>query len=130
MPTFGKKIEDGQILLLASVGHEGSEKTYTALVDTGAQSTMVSPKVVEETDMKGIGYAGIVPVSGKPIQTPRYRAFLSIPISQGNTVLLSGGELEVAELPFQPDNFDILLGMDFLMRFHFTMYGGSFIMSN
>ena len=130
MPTFGKKIEDGQILLVASVGPSGAEKAYTALVDTGAQRTMVSPKVVEETGLKGIGYSGIVPVSGKPIQTPKYRTFLSIPISQGTTVLLSGEELEVARLPFQPDNFDILLAMDFLMNFHFTMYGGSFIMSN
>ena len=38
--------------------------------------------------------------------------------------------LEVALLPFQPDNFDILLGMDFLMSFHLTMYGGAFIISN
>ena len=44
-------------------------------------------------------------------------------------VIRFGDELEVAQLPFQPGNFDILLGMDFLTRFHFTMYGDFFILS-
>ena len=118
-------------MLVASVGDGGVPgKPYDALLDTGAQSTMVSPKVVEETSLKAIGYADIVPVSGEPIRTPKFRINLSIPITQGSTILLSGSELEVAQLPFQPGNFDILLGMDFLMNFHFTMYGGSFILSN
>ena len=43
---------------------------------------------------------------------------------------MSGAELEVAQLPFQPENFDILLGMDFLMHFHFTMHNNLFILSN
>ena len=115
---------------MASVGDGDPGQSYSALLDTGAQSTMVSPKVVKETGLQSIGYASIIPVSGKPIQTPKYRARLSIPITQGSATLLSGSELEVAKLPFQPANFDILLGMDFLMNFHFTMYGGSFILSN
>lgn len=130
MPTFRKPIEDGQILLVASVGVGGEGRPYHALLDTGAQSTMVSPKVAKEAGLKAIGYADIVPVSGKPIQSQKYRINLSIPITQGAATLLSGTELEVAELPFQPGNFDILLGMDFLGAFHFTMYGGSFILSN
>ena len=91
---------------------------------------MISPKVVKAESLTGIGYANIVPVSGKPIRTQKHRITLSIPITQGSSTLLAGGELEVAQLPFQPENFDILLGMDFLMAFHFTMYGGSFILSN
>ena len=126
MPTFQKPIEGGQVLLIASV----DDKPYGALLDTGAQSTMVSPKVVKEASLKAIGYARIIPVSGKPIETPKYRIPVSIPITQGSSTLLTGAELEVAELPFQPDNFDILLGMDFLMGFHFTMYGGLLILSN
>ena len=43
---------------------------------------------------------------------------------------MAGRELEVAELPYQPDNFDVLLGMDLLMDFHITMHGGLFILSN
>ncbi len=34
------------------------------------------------------------------------------------------------ELPYQPSEFDVLLGMDVLGDFHITMQGGLFIMSN
>ncbi len=77
-----------------------------------------------------IGHTDILPVSGEPVRVFRYRVGLSIPISQGSTTLLVGAPVEVSELPFQPDNFDILLGMDFLAPFHFTMYNGMFILSN
>ena len=116
-------------MLIASIDDGGLGKTYNALLDTGAQSTMVSPKVVEEADLKAIGYIDIVPVSGDSIRTPKYRAHLTIPYSESNMVIRFGDELEVAQLPFQPGNFDILLGMDFLTRFHFTMYGDFFILS-
>ena len=130
MPTFQKAIEEGQILLGAFIGEDSLEKSYQALLDTGAQRTMISPKVVQENDLQGIGYTDIVPASGEPIQVPRYRIPLSIPIKKGIAIFWVGQELEVGQLPFQPDNFDILLGMDFLRRFHFTMYGDSFILSN
>lgn len=132
MPTFRNRVEDGQLLLVASVEGVSPRKAYRALLDTGAQRTMISPKVVSEASLQAIGYSHVIPVSGEPIRTPKYRIDLSLPIPQGNTTLLSGlsgMELEVARLPFQPANFDILLGMDFLIHCHFTMYGGSFILS-
>ena len=67
-------------MLIASIDDGGLGKTYNALLDTGAQSTMVSPKVVEEADLKAIGYIDIVPVSGDSIRTPKYRAHLTIPL--------------------------------------------------
>ncbi len=91
---------------------------------------MISPRVVDSTDLKAIGYAPIVGVDGKPFQAETYRTTISIPIGRGNVIVSSGGELDVVQLPFQPENFDILLGMDFLTLLHFTMYGGSFILSN
>ena len=103
---------------------------YGALLDTGAQTTMISPRVVEEEGLEAIGLGSIVPVSGKPITTQKYRIPLSIPVGRGTEVFVSGMELEVLLLPFQPDNFDILLGMDLLAAFHFTMYGGNLILSN
>ena len=132
MPTFSQPVENGQILILASLLDDAEETTgsYTSLLDTGAQSTMISPKVVKEADLKAIGYSEIVPVTGGPIRTENYRIGLSIPIIRGSNTFISGMRLEVALLPFQPDNFDILLGMDFLMSFHLTMYGGAFIISN
>lgn len=91
---------------------------------------MLSPKVVKATGLEGIGYVDIIPASGEPIRTKKYRVNLGLPIRQRSATLLAGIELEVAQLPFQPVNFDILLGMDFLMHFHFTMYNDLFILSN
>ena len=34
------------------------------------------------------------------------------------------------DLPYQPPDYDVLLGMDVLANFHITMHAGSFIMSN
>ena len=101
-----------------------------ALLDTGSQGTLISPRVVDQMGLEAIGYSSITPASGEPITTPKYRATIEIPIEVGATVVISGGALEVAKLPFQPDNFDVLLGMDFLGGFHFTMYGRTFILSN
>ena len=91
---------------------------------------MVSQRIVDNADLKAIGYAPIVGVDGNPFQAETYRTTISIPIGRGNVIVSSGGELDVVRLPFQPENFDILLGMDFLMLLHFTMYDGLFILSN
>ena len=40
-----------------------------------------------------------------------------------------GMEMEVALLPYQPQEYDVLLGMDFLLSFHFTMCAGNYILS-
>ena len=129
MPTFQKPIEGGQVLLVASIEDGALGRPYNALLDTGAQRTMVSPKVVDEVSLKAIGYIDIVGVSGDAMRTPKYLVDLRIPSKQGNLTLQVGQELEVAQMPFQPGNFDILLGMDFLMTFHITMYNGLFILS-
>lgn len=33
-------------------------------------------------------------------------------------------------LPYEPKNYDVILGMDLLSGFHLTLYGGNFILSN
>ena len=33
-------------------------------------------------------------------------------------------------LPFDPPDFDVLLGMDLLTEFHITMYNGTLVLSN
>ena len=130
MPTFRGQVQNGQILLFATIMADGGGASLPALVDTGAQRTMISPKVVKEANLSPIGYTQIVPASGKPIRTEKYRANLGISIAQGNVGFVTGSELDVAGLPFQPENFDILLGMDLLRHFHFMMHGDLFILSN
>ena len=81
----------------------------------------------------------ITPVTGKPVDLPKYRVRIDIPIEStvtlpgggtANQPVLSGKEIDVAELPYQPNNYDVLLGMDFLFGYHLTIYGGLFILSN
>ena len=130
MPTIQGEVENGQVLVTAHIEHENRREEYMALLDTGAQGTLVSPRVVDQLGLKATGYLSMTPASGEPITTPKYRATVTIPAGRGASVFPPGGELEVGQLPFQPDNFDVLLGMDFLGDFHFTMYGHTFILSN
>ena len=100
--------------------------------------TMISERVAQQVGLAPIGQVGIVPVSGKTIRSKKYRVRLDIPISE--TVVLPGGqpqlqnihrgmEVEAAELPYQPENHDILLGMDFICGAHLTIHGDNFILS-
>ena len=40
-----------------------------------------------------------------------------------------GKEINVVELPYQPENYDVLLGMDFLAGFRMTLYKSHFTLS-
>ena len=87
--------------------------------------------------MPPIGHTLIVPVTGSPHTTVKYRARIDIPIANQTSAgvarphnILSGMDLDVAVLPYVPNNHDVLLGMDFLSMFHITMFGGRFIISN
>ena len=39
-------------------------------------------------------------------------------------------DMEVARLPYEPTNHDVLLGIDFLQGFHVTIYDGTYILSS
>ena len=100
---------------------------------------MVSDRVVQEVGLQPIGNTQIVPVTGDAVLTDKCRVRVDIPIStpvtsaEGNVALertLRGMDMEVARLPYQPRNHDVLLGMDFLQSFHLTIYGGMYILSS
>ena len=143
MATFVGVISDRQIILRAWVriaGASGSSHiSYPALLDTGAQGTMISRKVVQEVGLQQIGHTSIIPVSGESLITEKYRIRLDIPIesrileSDGSVVneaILRGMDMDVALLPYDPSNYDVLLGMDLLHGFHLTMHGDTYILSN
>ena len=142
MASIGKAT-NRQIIFIAAVSEPGSAgvdpHTYNALMDTGAQQTMVSEKVIQEVGLQAIGHINIVPVTGAPVPTEKYRVRLDIPIA--SAMALPGGrsthhevrrgmDLEVGKLFYSPTNHDILVGMDFLSAFHITMYADNFILSN
>ena len=55
MATFIGQVSDRQIIFLACVSEAGSggqhPHTYNALMDTGAQQTMISEKVIQEVGL-------------------------------------------------------------------------------
>ena len=146
MPTFTGKINDRQIILYVAVSIQATlsipnptHKVYLALFDTGAQVTVLSPKVVSELGLQPVQPAELMPASGVPIQTQGYKVRIDIPI--GTEQVLPGGvvqptmdyrglDLDVAELPYQPKGYDLILGMDFISAFHVPLHGEMYILSS
>lgn len=143
MATFIGEITDNQIILITWISAPGTPTvqpiSYRGLLDTGAQGTMISRKVVDEVSLQASGHRRITPVTGDPFIADKYRIRLDIPIdsqvkmpdgSVGVQPILRGKDIEVALLPYEPNNHDVLLGMDLLSGFHLTIYGSIFILSN
>lgn len=104
-------------------------------MDTGAQRTMVSSNVVTRLAAVPTGIASFTPANGQPQDTNEFWLNINIPISVGSPegsqlTFASGQDLSVLLLPFDPHNFDVLLGMDLLQRYHITMWSGTFVLSN
>jgi len=126
VPTFNVAIVDDRIMVEAtlSVPPDGSKsEPFTALVDTGAQATMISAKVAQALGTTPVGRRTIVSLGGAPGETPVYRLKISVGSSTSGT-FCACKELYVQLLPADPPNFDVLLGMDILALSHITMQDG------
>ncbi len=131
MPTFVQEIKNNRIIISAGVSDPGQqpERTYSAIVDTGAQVTMVSAKAIKENGLKPVGHIPVMGITGRDIVT-KYKARVDIPVSVNNHgVMASGRDMEAVAMPQDMGQFDVLLGMDFLSAFHITMHGNVFILS-
>ncbi len=100
---------------------------------------MISPKIISEVQLQPTGDGKIIPASGETIDTLEFRVRIDIPIqsgivsSDGKTipnVVYMGKDLDAFELPYQPAQYDVLLGLDFVSLFHLTIYRDNFILSN
>ena len=83
------------------------------------------------------GPLGLTVASGESVDTFQYRARVDIPIgytevhpSPRPQSFFMGDQLTVAGLPYQPDGYDVLLGMDIIGIFHITIYQNRIILSN
>lgn len=142
MATFKGKIENNQIRLIVDVSVPQSQNApmaFHALLDTGAQSTCISPQVVKDLALAAVGDAALFPASGEPIPVLVYRANIAISITSvfatgenHSTENFStfGKELDVMLLPYQPHGFNVLLGMDLISLFHITLFADQFLLSN
>ena len=139
MPTFHQPVVNNQIIVVVALSLGPGEERYSfnALLDTGAQITAISPNVVEKLGLVPIGTLGLTVASGQTVPTFQYRARVDIPIQYAQAVpeggsdsFVTGKELLVAGLTYEPDGYDVLLGMDLLGIFHVTIYGNRIILSN
>ena len=80
MATFVSKVQDNKIILIAWVGPPGhihkdtQPLSFHALLDTGAQMTCISDKVVKNAGLIAIGHMDILPASGQLIKTQKYKS--------------------------------------------------------
>ncbi len=138
MPTFSQAVVDGRIIINVGLSVRAGEPRhgFRALLDTGAQSTAISPNVVGQLGLLPTGSLNLVVASGQTIPTFQYSAWVDIPIQypqaapEGGTNFFSGKELSVAGLIYNPDGYDVLLGMDMIGIFHTTIYNNMIILSN
>lgn len=143
MPTLEVAVQDGQLLVSVSVGlaHLQDETHhFRALIDTGAQRTLVSAQVIETLGAVSLGIEEVVGISGEPQPTDVFELGVAIvlarsgrPVEQADDddMLHSAGRvLPVLELPFAPQEFEVLLGMDLLSKYHITLHADRMIISN
>lgn len=134
MPTFIKAILNNQILLGAAVSLPsatpgGDPVSFPALADTGAQGTWISQKVVDAVQPHHIGKMNYATIAQQG-ETDLFKVRMDIPVEMGDGRILTGTNLDASLLPYQPPNYDVILGMNFLCLFHITIVGGNFILSN
>ncbi|WP_419924462.1 aspartyl protease family protein [Candidatus Poriferisocius sp.] len=147
MPSLVVPVEDNNIIIPAMVElpHDYTEESEPesiickALVDTGAQGTMVSRRIADQLNPPVIGYGTVEGVTG-PAESPIHELRIIIP-TEVEEIDFDGkvserfyfywGVLRVMILAHEVgEDIDILLGMDMLTRFHITMYRDQVIISS
>ncbi len=153
MPCFKGNVHNKQIIIHVLIKGADSvsddvehnalvledKNSYTALVDTGAQSSCINEKVVDTLDLQQMGSRPIEGVNGIS-HNPTYVIDLFIPIFSVNREveeeqivetrrLLSikgWKEYMVSQFIMKSNNFDVILGMDILKDFSFYMHNNEF----
>jgi predicted aspartyl protease len=151
MPGFIHEIENDQILLDTVVAGfdesdepSGEFRMCQGLLDTGAQCTGVSPRIVADFGLVPVDIGRMVVANGETEDVFIYQVGVGvamateIEVTQGDEPdelrvagrgESSGKLLRVMGLPQQPDNFDVLLGMDLLSMYHISLADGWLLMS-
>ena len=138
MPSFEQPVADNKIVIAVALSRGAGAPTvqFSALFDTGAQVTAISPEVVRSLDLIPTGRLGLTVASGQTVDTFQYRARVDMPIDYSAALeaeprrFLMGNELTVAGLTYQPQGYDVILGMDFIGMFHITIFRNRIILSN
>ena len=96
---------------------------------------MVSSRVVDQVGATQTGFLPFLPANGQPQMTAVYELFVAVVVSETGpdgspTFTFSrGGTVPVLLLPFNPLDYDVLLGMDILTGYHITIWDSRFVLS-
>ena len=107
----------GRIYRPVEVSYDGRSRITVALVDTGADETVVSEKVAREL---GIGLYGtfMAKCASQTILTAKYGDLSIKEMENGKKAAISAG---VSDIPFDTDDIDeeglgVILGVDFTQK--------------
>lgn len=103
-----------------------SEPNYRALVDTGATRTAVSPRIVSDLEASPHGPGSYVTADGQTQNTAIYVLdialfFQATADPDDDTVFRASAPLKVLDIGNLNPKYDVILGMDFLARFHIVL---------
>ncbi len=95
--------------------------TVQALIDTGASSTVISPKVASALNLKQTGTQKVSSVQDEQ-ERPVYFGRVNFPWGMGM-------DAPLVECPIRGDYFECLIGRDVLQHWHFSYNGpdGSYV---
>ena len=136
MLTFSKAVENGRVLINVQAAVEQDNPRpdrFTALVDTGATATFVTRRLVEQVGADPIGQGTFASASEPSIPANLYGLSIAIPVDTqveaGVETRSVGMHLTALELPYQPPDYDVVMGMDMLIRHCIFMSGDLFVMT-
>lgn len=97
---------------------DGDERTpepikCKAQIDTGAQGTVLKPSIISELNLSPVGTTKVNTPTEKGVECFLFPVKMTLPVSQGFTVVLSSITVIQASLEGQ-DGFDCLIGRDIL----------------
>lgn len=107
----------GRVYRPVEVSYNGKRKISVAIVDTGADETVVSEKVAKEIGAKLYGTFR-ARCASQTVITAKYADFTIKEIESGKETSISAG---VSDTPFDTDDIDdeglgVILGIDFIQK--------------
>jgi hypothetical protein len=142
MPTFAVALKNNAVIVIATIAQPAPRNhdpiPLSALVDTGATKTVIAPSCVPRLPISPVDTGAFLFANGETVESDIYRVRVDIPVQQPMTLpdgteqiqtQSAGMDLEVGVLPYEPQKYQLILGMDFLSRFHISMFNGIFVMS-
>lgn len=114
-----------QPLIQTEVTARGSQQPgflCTAIIDTGSQMTMISSRVARRIGAEPAGHVSLAHVGDAHARADTFMVAIAAPVSpltvdaDRRTIFetLVGEAIEAARMPFNPPNFDVIIGMDAL----------------